>query len=59
MDDLIRTKDVLLRGYCTSYPKISMFCALSQNYQHFSKNNAYILWIRTLLKNSEIASKFK
>ena len=24
----------LLRGYCTSYPKISMFCALSQNYQH-------------------------
>ena len=23
-----------LRGYCTSYPKIIMFCALSQNYQH-------------------------
>ena len=26
-----------LRGYCTSYPKklkISLFCALSENYQH-------------------------
>ena len=23
------------RGYCTLYPQISMFCALSQNYQHF------------------------
>ena len=23
-----------LGGYCTSYPKISLFCALSQNYQH-------------------------
>ena len=22
------------KGYCTSYPKISMFCAPSQNYQH-------------------------
>ena len=22
---------VVLRGYCTSYPKIGMFCALSQN----------------------------
>ena len=21
-------------GYCTSYPKVSMFCALPQNYQH-------------------------
>ena len=23
-----------LKRYCTSYPKISMFCALSQNHQH-------------------------
>ena len=32
----------LLRGYCTSYPKISMFCAVSQNYQHlFEKIGLY------------------
>ena len=32
--------DSCSRGYCTSYPKISMFCALSQNYQYlFLKNN--------------------
>ena len=24
----------ILRGYCTSYRKISMFCVLSQNHQH-------------------------
>ena len=23
-----------LRGYCTSYPQMSMFCALSHSYQH-------------------------
>ena len=27
-------KKTELRGYCTSYPKISMFCALSSHYQH-------------------------
>ena len=32
---------MLLREYCTPYPKISMFCALSQNYQHlFEKSPA-------------------
>ena len=33
-----------LRGYFTSYPKISMFCVLSQDYQHFfeKKNNVCI-----------------
>ena len=25
----------ILRGNCTSFPKVSMFYALSQNYQHF------------------------
>ena len=33
----------VLMGYCTSYPKISMFCALSQNYQHLEKEYVYIL----------------
>ena len=30
-----------LRGYCTYYPKLACFCALSQNYQHtfFKKKN--------------------
>ena len=25
---------LIVRGYCTSYPQIRMFCALSLNYQH-------------------------
>ena len=33
-----------LRGYCTSYPKISMFCALTQNHQHLLKNKLYYMW---------------
>ena len=28
-----RLRQRVLRGYCTSYPQISMFCVLSQNYQ--------------------------
>ena len=44
-----------LRGYCTSYPKISMFCALSQNYQHlFELKIMYASYIKLPkeLKNS-------
>ena len=37
-----------LRGYCTSYQKISMFCALSQNYQHLEK--FYMHLIKKLFK---------
>ena len=32
---LLKMKGTFLRGYCTSYPQISMFCARSQNYQYF------------------------
>ena len=46
-----------LRGYCTFCPKISMFCALSQNYQHlFWKMICAILV--NCPRNSKIASKF-
>ena len=52
---------VNLRGYCTSYPKsskISIFCALSQNYQHFFEKQ-YMHLIVNCPRNSKIVSKLR
>ena len=46
-----------LRGYCTSYPKISMLCALSQNYQYLFQK--YMHLIVNCPRNSKIALKFR
>ena len=45
---------VYLRGYCTSYPKLASFCALSQNNQHLlEKKYIYIHLIVTFSRNSK------
>ena len=36
------TLQMLLGGYYTSYPKISLFCALPQNYHTFLKKDICI-----------------
>ena len=53
--------DPVLRGHCTSYPKISMFCAVSQNYQHLFEKCCIHLVINypSMPRNSKISSKSK
>ena len=48
----------ILRGYCTSYPKITKFCTLFQNYQHLFEK-WYIHLIVNYSRNFKIALKFQ
>ena len=41
---ITRHKLFYLRGYCTSYPQISMFCTLSQKYQYLFKKIIYAFY---------------
>ena len=45
---------ILLRGYYTFYPRISMFCALSQNYQHLFEK-----WYMHLVSYSKFSKELK
>ena len=49
---------MFLRGYCTSYLEISMFCALSQNYWHLFEKITYVSYSK-LPKELKYSIKIK